>query len=1677
MADAQQTEMQEECEARRTIRFDLSTNSHRPSSAKSQEISHMLSSLFKDIYTRDSIGKDTLSNLSKTNKGRSSYHAKYVKELQEIHSEYSQRTKETDMLESHNMRARAQAEACERMLAEMEVRSDNMWCVDKDFLKRNNLICLQDCLPTKHPLMKAPAEVKPNVNRPTIASNMRVSGQEWDIVIPDIQSKKQTHCGKPKKAKTRPKWMDEPRAEDRSEGMAKLQMLREPHNFLRNPRFIPPDAPQGVKSLIRPQTKAGKPASRKRRTKGQRPTDVGPVPIFLPNPSVVFFTTYSVGHVYETTLELKNVTSSCQHVRVIPPTTSYFSIGLGRFPGEGGSVAPGMGCKYTVRFAPDSLADYADFLVVETLAEQPLVVPIEARRPPPILSLPRLLDCGYCLVGGVKFVEILCRNVGLSVGTFCIIPKNQWPASNLRSALTTCFTEQPPFAVSPSFFVLQPGETTVMEVVFFPIAADRSWQVFTIVSDNCQVKDITVKGEGQRIALDFVSVSGEMEPPAVGEVHDLTAEHFIRFSPCNPSSTQQKTIVIRNNVHLELPFHWQIMHPNLLPLLPGEDPLPSHIQFHLATDEGFSISPLSGTLAPCQDQEFLLTFSPKELKDYHSVCHLVLNDVPQLPPEQSDNGAPQPLRSASKLTDIITMEIEVKGSTEPYQVLLEPYAIIIPGEVLMCTTIHRQFKMWNHSKSCICFQWERLDSRHHIIEVEPSTGKVEENECLDFDLVVTGGKPERVATTLTCRIENHHKPISLAVEVSFRGPVVILSKPNVDFGLLRPGDQTQTSLLLTNTTHLEACWMLEERLNSQQDPQLTQIFAEPCRGVLPPMATCNVDLHFRPHTSQHLETVLELTVEDGRGCHLSVQAHVQTPQVCLLSCQLLLSDLFLGVPAQSSVTLFNQTLLSTHFSWTAELLGKQAELCSASFEPSSGTVGPNASMEVTVTFTSHTDMELTEVAAVCEVQGMETPLVLGIVTRGASKLYVSYSLLSVCSASGDKSSSSSLVLDFGDVVVMKTAVTKQLEITNQTAITAPFTIGAGYFTGLVPDPDDQSQTRSTYVRKPLHPAQAEKLEEKARQEFASSLLAHGKGAAFFVLPETGTLGPFETQTVDITAYADMWGKYRDRLICKVGDLEPRLIPIQMTVTGCPLYFQMSGPHPHDQTQGPTVRFSSHVSGGDTVSRSVRINNPSPCDIRLDWETYNVEPDDDQLLDVVVIYGDAFPLKDADGNVVLDGAARLSDGATWDSSHTPTPERTSFSRQSPTDTDEEQYRTEDECEEEGTCIYPHHEAKKLITVHPRPHRGNLSDYPYCITPQQVVIPARGSGSIHVSFTPLTLSGATYEASCVGVALGFMSLDDEMAVCVPGKVGRVQGLDLEPIRVDLQAAVKPAVLVVKMEDDEGVLEFHASAGDLLRGEPEELDLQDFDVAHSFHLKNTTEVPLHFRLGSRPPFSVLQPQPQPRAHTGASSNPPTSEAQLLVLQPHRSMQVKVAFHCSMSLLYYVDLSDDEVPPGISLVQTNSGRRKLRFQQNLVIHYSNNTQQTVPLCAHLEIANVHLSTEFLDFGTCYVGDEKVLEVNLCGQGAHTHWTAAIEADVRDSLVFRVTPRSGLLRSTEPHVFKFRQLLHVGFTASEDREFMALLIIQPLLVKTPLTLLLRGRGSFDEAYDSNYLKSSPHYY
>lgn len=43
--------------------------------------------------------------------------------------------------------------------------------------------------------------------------------------------------------------------------------------------------------------------------------------------------------------------------------------------------------------------------------------------------------------------------------------------------------------------------------------------------------------------------------------------------------------------------------------------------------------------------------------------------------------------------DVIVLEVEVKGSAEPFRVLLEPYALIIPGESYVGINVKKDFKV------------------------------------------------------------------------------------------------------------------------------------------------------------------------------------------------------------------------------------------------------------------------------------------------------------------------------------------------------------------------------------------------------------------------------------------------------------------------------------------------------------------------------------------------------------------------------------------------------------------------------------------------------------------------------------------------------------------------------------------------------------------------------------------------------------------------------------------------------------------------------------------------------------------------------------------------------------------------------------------------------------------------
>ncbi|KFV42248.1 Deleted in lung and esophageal cancer protein 1, partial [Tyto alba] len=1150
-------------------------------------------------------------------------------------------------------------------------------------------------------------------------------------------------------------WKDRKcKAEEESE-RAYLAKLEKRQNYLKNPRFFPPNALHGGKSLVISQEKVEQTIARRKAEDSKGDTSF--VPVFLANPPTVFFSDYEVGQVYEMTIELQNITSTCHRVRLIPPSTSAFAIGPGKFPGRGGMIAPGMACQYKVQFIPDYPGDYEDCILVETQVSEPLLIPIQAKRAPPSLTLPHIIDCGSCLVGGIKVMMILCRNEG-STGKFCIMPKKTWPPPNFRAVDTVGFVIQDPFGIHPAVFELASGQSTTIEVVFFPSSPEVSQQTYTVVCDNCQDSDIIVTGVGELIALELLFITGGESKPERGEVIDITAQHLIRFGPQNPHVTEEKKLVIRNSTHVELPFYWQIIKPNLNPLIPEETADFMKFKYNRDTESAFSLNPEQGVLLPHADHEFILTYTPQELKTYHSVIQMVLRDIPESPCLVKEAMLQNILEY--KAEDAIGLEIEVKGSTEPFQLLLEPYAIIIPGENFISVNVRKTFKMWNNSKSLIKYTWEKIMACD-IMEVEPHTGIIDMNKYCEFQLTVTGSKPGCISRNLQCKIEHSQEPVVLHVEAAFKGPLLYIDVPSLRLGLIKQGESVLRTFEIKNLCQLPARWRMQESqvCLAERNEEVSPFSIQPSAGEIPPLGICSVSVQFMSSLCQRIQTVLELEVENGEGSHLPVFVEVQTPQACLISSHLIFTEIYIGVPAKATSKLFNQTLLPAKYLW-GKLIGSQAAFCSAAVFPASGTLGPNEEKEFCIELSANIVGELRDLALSCSIEDMTEPLFLSI-SGEVKGLQVTYSVPCDSGVASDErqmfQSPCDLLLDFGSEVAFKDIVKRQLILTNHTGISAPFKLEAEYFTGYSLTPEQGiclyvllfCMISSSNLMKRRGPV-TKHAAKRAQSEFAAAVLCHGKGVAFHIQPSTGTLKAFQQLIIEITAYNNMWGEYRDDLVCKVGDLQPKLIPMQMTVKGCPIFLQMTGP----QTEQPIIRFGTHASGGPPVFRRVQLNNPTPFDIRLDWETYNDEQDDKKLVDLLVFFGDPFPPEDMDETETASVGSTSESEMVLNLDQATIPCRSIYPASQATD--EVSYSDSKEKE----IITQEPTAQDIISVLIRPHEGVPANNPYSITPRQIVVPGGGSVSVCISFTPRVLPEAVTEVQCDGFMLGFMNLDDKV-----------------------------------------------------------------------------------------------------------------------------------------------------------------------------------------------------------------------------------------------------------------------------------------------------------------------------
>ncbi|XP_071102579.1 deleted in lung and esophageal cancer protein 1-like [Haliotis cracherodii] len=1692
----------------------------RPSTGHSQDVRHILAKCFRQLYTRDAVRPETVKNLQVSKGGDDPYHERYVDSLQKVYTEWQRRMDEAAMLERHIMQAQARAmsaderelnrtaQSCDKYpdLGLPPGRSHFRSCIDTELLKKHNLLTPEDYA-TEDPMSVPPPQPPkvPSYARETQTSQQRSRHNEGRVDSPfptgdqlavseefpsfisdeDMETKGNDYENDLDTFPRVDAWKQHMTEEQREMERHDLANLQAKTNYLRNQRFLSGSAPPGIRTLIKSHKKKAKEIGVEPKPEDSIPPE--PTPIFLASPPEVVFREYQVEQVYEIVLELKNISTVIRQCRSLPPSTPYFTVGLGQFPGEHGLVAAGMSCKYPIRFVPDSLKDFDDEIVIQTQSAIPLVIPLRGRRDPPILTLPPILDTGHCLVGGYHVAQFFIKNEGGS-GRFCIMPRSAWPAINFKSVVSEGKVVMPPFDVRPSTFELRRGQSGIVEVIFNPHATKVFNQEITIACDNCQVQHFLLRGEGQtaQVALDFVE-RGESEP-LPGELTDFSAQHRLVFDDLNPYTYTDRVITVQNLTKVDLPFQWLTYKPHLNPpdteALDAENAGPRDRIPDL--DTAFSVSPNNGMVPADEKMEFKVTFAPPMLNSFHSILHMVLQQVPRTSQSMRAIVGRSSARSVTALSqkrsvssktessvqmkgsrsasserssessgdedeeviipidgpiycDTVGLEIEVKGKSVPLNIVLHPYAIFLPGKNPIGTTIKKLFTMANHSFSTITFQWQPHSDKH-IIEVEPPFGELDPGMAMDLELSLTGVEPGKISTTLYCFVMNMDDPLALHIEAEMKGPEITVEEPDVNFGLVRLGQSVQRTVTLYNQSQLVTKWHIQDTpLPLAEDPMAPSEFIfSPESGELRPLERKVITVTFTPKSAQTVKRVLEIDIEDGNKSSIAAYAEVQSPSVCLKESNLTLPEVYLGVPCRVEVVLLNQGLIPTRFH-IGEVEGEDVEDCSVEMDKTAAFIKPREECIINLDFVAKREGIFSDVRFPVYVDGMELPQVFSVScdVRGMSVKFT---------ASEDgEIKSDQLILHFGQAVELGSSPHRYLFMQNMTAINAPYTVNVDFMFARPPTPPEkQGETtpksrRTLLGRTPNLADPFSKTSDKAEAELKRAMLSQGHGASFTVTPATGILQAYGTQRLDVTAYSNMWGSYTDKLVVKIGDMEPAEVPLTMTVVGCPLQFQITAAKPD---QNPVVRFGTHVSGVAAVNRGMRINNNSPHDIRVDWREFCIEAQDDQLLDLNVCYGRPFPPRDENGEEIPpreDEPLPLKRAPTELIPNSPDT--------TPTTSRQTTWTVE-------SLLSVVEEPLKVVSLCLATHSGKQSTQPFQIIPNQLVVPAYGHCQVTAQFTPLPPSEVSQDMECQGFAVGYLSVDGK-ARGNDSRIYRPEAFDAATTRLDMTAHLKPALLSIEYTEDEG-MRYRSAMSDLLQ---DGQTMPEVLRVCSTMLSNNTETPLIFRLKVNTPFLLVDLNPA----TNQMRASVAMETGFHTLRPQHNLLVKVAFQTSTQLLDtygYVD-GDDVQQSG----------RKLEIQDDLIIEFNNTTIQRVPLEATLAIPEIELSKQSLDFGTCLVGQERVLEFFITNHtSSHSFWTATIE-NPSDTCVsdttFKVLPSSGLLDAHITHVSNSKMLIKVHFKAKHAESYEAVFLFQGALGEASKRLYVRGQGSYDGKHEA----------
>lgn len=1025
-------------------------------------------------------------------------------------------------------------------------------------------------------------------------------------------------------------------------------------NFLRNPRH------QRVQLFTAAQAPLQPPAS----------PYVGMS--FHVRPQVAHFGDYVIGGCYEIALELHNVDHLSRRLRVLPPSTPYFSISQVQYPGDDGFVAPGLHARVLVRFAPDSLGDYDDFLLVQTETDS-FGVPLKAARRPPSLSLREVIDVGFCFLGASSLVAAPGRNEG-GDGKFAVVSRADWDRGEgiAERVATELECAQNEFVLWPRLLDVPADGAYDLNIRYTPTSIGEHAAELLLVCDNCHVRPVTLVGTSCAVDVRLEELDGRAPP-------DESSQTAMWFGETPTGGSHLKVIRYSNRTPLPISYRWDL-HAEPRERLPLTLLSTEQAVVRSSADYGapmahgdgahgmpFSIEPAAGELPAGAVAEFTVTFAPSAPALHGAYAHFAVTGVP-------DEALPG--KGASHADAEVGLQLGGRGTLLPLE--LWPVALSVPAPVLVEREAAFEIRVHNPNATDRRVSWrvERADDEEGAegdgatVQVLPAELTIGAGERVSVSVVALGRCSARVVRHIIAT-PDRGAPTVVPLRIDFVGPLMQIRQPVVDFGLVAVGDTATVDLAFDNPTDAPTRWGLAPVAGGSHEGGCGEFAFSTASDEIAPRGSASVRVSYTGTCAHELDAALAVAVTRGSESCVRVRGQVVAHAVALDEPVVDLLTTYVRVPAYATITLRNKTLLPTewHFDDAAPMLRRPASL---TFDPPRGWLEPSGTQQVHLTLTSELPGELDEIVR-CTVPRMRTPLGLRLRSTVAG-LVVSYSVepatgegtplgRELDDAVGAVHSPPAFAyeppapLHFGRSVPCFEERHLLLVVRNHSSVPTRFAMRARDHPARVdaappPAPPTEGMTTATVAavlarggalraghsgagstrpslgagHEPLRRFQshagARHVQDALHLERKRALFGAGDEVVFEVTPSEGVLPPWGRVAILVSAHSQMWGRHVDALVCEVEGLETLQLPLDIGVLGSPLALVSNAAGFSMRTVPPELAFPPKPTGHAQLQRRVRVRNDSGFGATVSWAAFKPPLAGGKLVSAALAVGEA-----------------------------------------------------------------------------------------------------------------------------------------------------------------------------------------------------------------------------------------------------------------------------------------------------------------------------------------------------------------------------------------------------------------------------------------------------------------------